>query len=797
MARVARIETPVVEPVADGNIIRQYAIEKASWVWHPALRGDEEAVLKFTNAFELPSDAEIVVHVSADQRYELSLDGELVSRGPDRCDLLHWSFASYRLGLPAGRHTLEALVWYHARGAPYAQITYRGGFIFAAEGPLEGVLDTGRGAWKVSRVRGWSTDEALKGVWTATGPSYTADARELFGPGEEPVEPAVVLGPLESDIYGQARAGWRLYPSRLPDLLFRSAPGARPGRVRAVVEGPADRPLSEADCRSNAIPAWQALIEGRAPVEVPPETTVSVLWDLEDYHCGYERAVVSGGEGAKLSIEWAESLFEPSPQGPPREKGDRNAILGKVFFGYGDRLLADGGERRELRPLWWRSGRYIRITVATRERPLRIDELGIVESRYPVENEGEFRCSDPSVEAIIPLAVRGMQMCSHETFVDCPYYEQLLYVGDSRLEMLTTHAMTADDRLVKRCIELFDWSRWRTGFVAERYPSSPYQLSLTFSTIWILQVRDYALWRADRAFVAERLVGVRCLLENFRRLLREDGLLGPLPGWSFMDWVPGWENGYPPDGRQGVSSSINLLFAYALLAAAELEDAFGERSLAARDRDLARRVGKAVLDKFWCEERSLVADDLARSRFSEHAQVLALLSDILPGDRRERCLEALLSAGDLARGTVYFSFYLFETLYNFGRGDLILEKLGFWKDLLAKGFKTPVEAPEPSRSDCHAWGSHPLFHMHASLAGVRPAAPGFSEVLVAPSPGGLAWLQTRLPHPRGEIRTRMEFPADGSCKASVSLPEGVRGVFSWKGRRKRLAPGKETSLRMP
>ena len=37
-------------------------------------------------------------------------------------------------------------------------------------------------------------------------------------------------------------------------------------------------------------------------------------------------------------------------------------------------------------------------------------------------------------------------MCAHETYMDCPYYEQMMYVGDTRLEVLTTYAISRDDR---------------------------------------------------------------------------------------------------------------------------------------------------------------------------------------------------------------------------------------------------------------------------------------------------------------------------------------------------------------
>jgi hypothetical protein len=107
--------------------------------------------------------------------------------------------------------------------------------------------------------------------------------------------------------------------------------------------------------------------------------------------------------------------------------------------------------------------------------------------------------------------------------------------------------------------------------------------------------------------------------------------------------------------------------------------------------------------------------------------------------------------------------------------------------------KTPVESPEPSRSDCHAWGSHPLFHARASLFGLRPAAPGFREVQIAPSPGGLKHIEVRAPHPRGWIEGRLEFEGDG-CSGQITLPSGTEGVFVWRGQRKRLMAGAVTEI---
>ena len=202
----------------------------------------------------------------------------------------------------------------------------------------------------------------------------------------------------------------------------------------------------------------------------------------------------------------------------------------------------------------------------------------------------------------------------------------------------------------------------------------------------------------------------------------------------------------------------------------------------------ANRTAAAVRQKFWDESRGLMADNLAHTEFSEHGQCLALLTDTLTGDQALRCFGQLQTAPDLKRTTIYFSFYLMETWQKFGRGDLILERLDFWKDLVKQGLKTPVEMPGDTRSDCHAWGSHPLFHLHASLAGIRPSSPGFRTVRIAPEPGELPKIVCRTPHPDGFIALDLAFP-DGHCRGTVELPAGITGVFVWHGREHALIGG--------
>jgi hypothetical protein len=670
-----------------------------------------------------------------------------------------------------------------------AQLSWRGGFVLKAEGDYDSQLTTGKTTWDVAQLKGYDfTDYTpLSYDFTAVGSEFTAHGCGPQWQEGDYVAARLIRGSIRENRnarWGIPAAGWKLFPTTLPEQLDREFVT---GQVVALGFGAlaGDESLKPEAARHPDLPKWQALVTGREPIVIPPNTEQFMLWDLQDYYCAYPLCEVSGGAGASLTWGWAESLYL-HPEG--RAKGQRNEFAGKYFRGLTDTFLPGGAAHQKFSTLWWRAGRWCLISIKTKDEPLTIHRLALDESRYPVENTGSFDDGDPDLPAVIRLAARGIQMCSHETFMDCPYYEQLQYVADARVELLATYAMTPDDRLAKRALELLDFSRCNWGFVNERYPSNVPQNSPTFSLIWALMLDDYAFWRNDPAFVKTRAIGLRSMLEHFEPYVNSDGLLENLPGWPLIDGVPDWPAGNPRDGNTGVSALNNLLYIYALQKSAEVEDSLNEPLLAQRLRAKAGRAAAAVRGKFWDESRGLMADNLAHTEFSEHGQCLALLTDTLTGEPARRCFEQLLTAPDLKRVSIYFSFYLLETWGKFGRGDLIIDRMSFWKDLVRQGLKTPVEYLGDTRSDCHGWASHPLFDLQAGIAGVRPASPGFRTVRIAPLPGKLPKIVSRLPHPDGFIALNLAF-AGGRCRGTVELPPGITGVFVWHSQEFKLKGG--------
>jgi hypothetical protein len=504
--------------------------------------------------------------------------------------------------------------------------------------------------------------------------------------------------------------------------------------------------------------------------------------DLGNYFCAYSVAVLSGGKDATLRIQWAESLFEQIPLKPGDysvPKGNRDEIEDKCFVGVGTTILHDGGTKRRYEPFWWEAGRYLEIVVSTADEPLVIESLYHVETHYPYAFSGHYEVPSQELTDLAPLATRVLEMCSHETYMDCPYYEQLMYVGDTRLEILVTYMLTPDDRLPRKSIFLFDESRGPSGLTQARYPCRAPQFIPPFSLYWIGMVYDYALWRNDPTFVRQRMPGVRSVLDAFVQRVNSDGLLEALPGWNFVDWVRGWSGGMPADADSGISGIINWHFVYTLRLAAELEDGFGEPEFATLYRRLADRVATATAAMFWNAARGVYADDRDHRHFSEHAQCFAILA----GDRRTK-----LDAPDLAPATIYFSHYLFEAARSVRRIDLLFNRLDLWSYLSRMGLKTTVELPEPSRSDCHAWGAHPVYHTFASLLGIRPEGFGFHNVRIEPQLGSMPWARGTIPHPSGFISVDLK-QTDGRHNGVILLPPGVGGTFVENSQVKKLQPG--------
>ena len=99
-----------------------------------------------------------------------------------------------------------------------------------------------------------------------------------------------------------------------------------------------------------------------------------------------------------------------------------------------------------------------------------------------------------------------------------------------------------------------------------------------------------------------------------------------------------------------------------------------------------------------------------------------------------------------------------------------------WRRMVRNNMTTCVENDTDERSDCHAWASLMCYELPSVTLGVRPAAPGFTKVHIAPQMGRLSSASGDVITPKGIVHVEWHRNADGGCDLSYTLPEGMEAV---------------------
>ncbi len=784
--------TPATADATEINPLLLRAAWRASWITAKDAPVRDPAIIHVRKLLELASvPGKFVVHVSADNRFILHVNGRRVGAGPARGDVEHWRFQTFDLApfLVPGKNLIAATVWNFGALAPFAQMTRQLGFILQGDDDAASAANS-NDSWQAAIARGHAASPAglvpIRRFFYAAGPPERRDGTQWDWDWDRIQSPAARWAPAAGAGHGTPRTIRDGAPYALSPSAWLLVPDPLPAMEETITEvGRVVRQTGPVAI-TGAFPA-----EGRAVI--PARSTARVLLDRGTITNAYPEIALSGGRGATVRMHYAESLF-----GKDGKKGNRDEIANKDVIGLYDEWVTDGNDR-VFAPLWWRSWRYLELEVTTAGTPLTITRLSALQTLYPFAPRARFASSDPELARLWQMAFATLRISAWETYMDSPYWEQLQYVGDTRITALLSYVMANDDRLARQALTAFDDSRTADGLTMSRYPTREQQYIPPYALFWIGMVHDFFYYRDDPEFVRARLPGTRTVLDWFLRNQRPDGLLGFSAWWSHVDPAAGGAR----QTEQGGSAAVTAQLIAGLREAAELETALGDQARAATYRTAAARAVRALAG-LWDDKAGLLRDHPGATEFSHDVNILALWQDVLSGPRRDRLRDRVLALGreppgrraapgTIAPASLYFRYYLHRALDHVGHGEALHELLFPWRQMLGMGLSTFPEFSDPTRSDSHAWTAHPALDFLAIIAGIRPAAPGFARVRITPHLGTLTQLTAALPHPRGEIVT--QYQRDGArTTATISLPARLPGSLLWKGRRHALPPGKTTTL---
>lgn len=754
---------------------------QAFWLTVPNESTDGYGVYLFRKSVELDSKpATFIVHVSADNRYKLFINEKLVSLGPARGDLSHWNFeivdiASY---LRAGKNILAAQVWNEGDWKPEAQISFRTGFILQGATAKEAPANT-NDTWKCVR------DSSYAPLRFNARSYYVAGAGEIRTMAEHPTLwqsenfedknwskakqifnglPKTILGP-----FGTTN-GWMLVPSAIPQMELK------------------DERLTNLVSSEGGVVMPSGFPGRKADIPIPAKTSVNIILDQTHLTNAYPNLFFSGGKNATISLSYAETMYTKFPV-----KGNRNETKGMQFFGRTDSLISDGTNDQQFTSLTFRTYRYVQLKIVTKDEPLVIKDFYGTFTGYPFELKASTSWGNEEMTKILNIGWRTARLCAVETYMDCPYYEQLQYIGDGRIQALISLYNSGDDRLVKNALNLMDFSRQPEGVTLSRHPSYTPQYIPTFSLWYIGMLHDYSRYGSDTGFVKSKIGGTRQILEYFKHYQQADGSLKNVPQWMFTDWVDNnkeWKAGVGPMSADGTSAMLDLQLLWAYELAADMETKSGMPAMAAQYQKSIAQLKKTIVEKYWNKEKKLFADRPEKDIFSQHTNSLAILSGVVAKENMPALAKQLLNNSNLAPASIYFKYYLHQALIKAGLGNDYLKWLDKWRENIKMGLTTWAETSDLSttRSDCHAWGASPNIEFYRTVLGIDSDGPGFSKVKIEPHLGEITNIGGGIPHPQGTVSVDYKFE-NNKWKIDIELPKKVTGTLVWKGKNMALKGG--------
>ena len=762
----------------------------SKWIWVPSWSEMDNAhprIVYFRKTFTLGGALKKAsVKVSADSRYRLYVNGVSVGFGPCKGDRFVWYYDEIDITphLKEGENVLSAVVLRYpldnSQGNQSVWRTDTPGLYVEGSVETEGgeiiSLDTDE-TWKCSISRDIEIipEGGLNFLWImekATGNAKTSGWKALSYNDEswENAKPYVKF---------------KMYKSISPGSITK-----RPIPELYETEKKFEGTICLRDTKIGK-DEWDGWLLNGKSIIIPPNSHEVVEINAGELTTGFLQLNLAYGAGSNIDILTSEAYAYPPKdvsafQSAPI-KGDRMDYVGGRLDGFYDYYTVDGYGTKDspeyYEPFWFRTFRFISLDIITKDEPLILISFDYRETGYPLEVKTEVDTSDNEMKYIWDISLRTLRRCMHETYEDCPFYEQLQYAMDTRSQILFTYAVSADDRLARKCIDDFHRSLRPDGLTNCSYPSFGPNVIPGFSLFYILMIYDHMMYFGDKGFIRKFIPTMDAILNFFDSNITEEGIVGKVGGplgekfWSFIDWTAQWGAtlGHPTAGLQGPITAESLLYAYVLKASADIAEYVGRGYLADEYRTRAKSVIDAV-NKYCVGQNGYYQDGPGVDEYSQHAQVWAVLAEAISGSEAKALMEKTLDDAALTQCSVAMAYYLFRAVEKAGLYERTQKLWQPWRDMLKNNLTTCVESPgESARSDCHAWGSLALFEIPAVVLGVRPAKAGYAAVEVSPTAGYLDWAKGELITPRGIIEVEWE-KAGGEIKAKVKAPDGVQVI---------------------
>ena len=547
--------------------------------------------------------------------------------------------------------------------------------------------------------------------------------------------------------------------------------------------------------RSVLVPATGPVVtrqESIRPRRIWTSPSGATLVDFGQNLVGWLRFTLTGDRGSRVQLRHAEVLVDGELATEPL----REAACTDVG------ILSGGSDFFEP-TLTFHGFRYAEVTGWPGE--LTADDLEAVVVHSDLRRTGWFECSHPLLNQLVSNAVWGQKGNFLEVPTDCPQRDERLgWTGD--IAVFAPSACFQFDSagfLDKWLLDLEAETTGAGGIVPLVVPDVlkhgqlPDDLEVDFTgpfaiwgdaAVWVPE----ALWNAygDKERLAAQYPAMVLHLDGIIAKLSPTGLWDT--GSQLGDWL---DPDAPPENPAAAKADPGVVATACLYRsarfAAEAASILDRQLDAARYRELAHPVRTAFNRHYVSGDGRITSDCATVYALAIHFELLDPDLAQAAGDRLATIVREAghrISTG--FAGTPYVTWALGRTGHLADAYALLLQtECPSWLYSVTMGATTVWERWDSMLPDGSLnTGMMTSFNHYALggvvdwlyqvVAGIQPAAPGYSAVRFAPRPGpGLEWAKAALDSPHGRIECGWRLDG-GTTVVEVSVPAGVQAELA-------------------
>ena len=785
----------------------------AKWIWLPSQRTLCNTFVLFRKVFEI--DGEVTNAngwITADSRYNLTVNGRLVQRGPAPSDprwpdVDPFDITGY---LKPGKNVLGITVLYYGLGDG-TWVMGKPGLLFKLDieyndGRSQKIVSDETWSARVDRSHrpgqykrwylrclqeefdarlypwGWNTINYIEGAeWIA--------CMIMDCPPDKPVLCSTYRDYLfESNFIYKDKAFLR--SRQIPSLKEYNS------SVKSLVKAATViwklNPLDWFDFRVND--AFTVLKDEPEVINTQPNT-----WEISCLK-GHNKGIILTFEIEEQVVGWPYFSID-APEGTVvelicQEAHDPSTCtwMDNHFFNWSRFICREG--MNDFEAFEYESLRWIQLHIRNTEGRVVVRNVGVRRRIYDWPNKPKIHCSDKDLQRLFNAGINTIYNGAQETIVDGMGRERQQYGGDISHCLQAIRYAMGDIALSKRFIRTYSEGITTDGYLLDCWPAydrivrlSQRQLGLTewgpildHSVQFAFDNWNYFFETGDKEALNEsypRLVKISNYLESIRKA---DGMI-PVENLGIpVVWMDHDAYKLQRHKKCAFNLYVSAMFTNAMAPIARL---FGDMELARNFAEIGTSILNAVINNFWSEKHGLFVNNLpwlyeeGTARLCDRSLATSVIFEQCPADKVKNAINALLECpNNMGLSYPANSGWRYWALAKAGFGDAVLRELREkWSNLPSVIINKTLQENWVVRADSVDQWSHmpvvPIYILFTEIAGIKPVEPGFAQCLIQPQLGDLQELELTAYTVKGPIQFRA-VKIDQQHYVTVTVPRQIR-----------------------